>query len=74
MSFFSITIQTKPVTIKISDSTIESSKSEKFLGATIGSNFSFDNHIIDLCRHTSQRIHTLSGVANYMAFDKNEYF
>ena len=45
----------KPVTIKIKESAIESSNSEKFLGVTIDSKFSFDNHITILCCKTSQK-------------------
>ena len=60
----------KPVTIKIKDSPIESSDSEKLLGVTIDSKLSFDDHITILCRKTSQKLHALSRVASYMSFDK----
>ena len=60
----------KPVTIKIKESAIESSNSEKLLGVTIDSKLSFDDHITILCRKTSQKLHALSRVATYMSFDK----
>ena len=60
----------KPVTIKIKESAIESSNSEKLLGVTINSKLSFDDHITILCRKTSQKLHALSRVASYMSFDK----
>ena len=60
----------KPVTIKVKESTIESSNSEKLLGVTIDSKLSFDDHITILCRKTSQKLHALSRVASYMSFDK----
>ena len=60
----------KPVTIKIKESAIESSNSEKLLGVTIDNKLSFDDHITILCRKTSQKLHALSRVASYMSFDK----
>ena len=60
----------KPVTIKIKESAIESSNSEKLLGVTIDSKLSFDDHITILCRKASQKLHALSRVASYMSFDK----
>ena len=56
------------MTIKIKDSTIESSSCEKLSDATI------DSNIADLCRETSQNIHALSTVASYITFDKKEHF
>ena len=64
----------KPVTIKIKESAIESSNSEKLLGVTIDSKLSPDDPITILCPKTSQKLHTLSGVASYMSFDKKQLF
>ena len=55
--------------IKIKGSAIESSNSKKLLGV-IDSKLSFDDHIINLCRKTSQKLHALSRVASHMSFDK----
>ena len=60
----------KPVTTKIKGSAIESSNCEKLLGVTIDSKLSFDDHITNLCRKTSQKLHALSRVASRMSFDK----
>ena len=62
----------KQVTINIKESAIASSNSEKLLGVTIDSKLSFYDHIINLCRKTSQSIHALSRVASYMCFDKKK--
>ena len=62
----------KPVTIKIKESAIESSNSEKLFGVTIDSKLSSDDHITILCRKTSQKLHALSKVASYMSFDKKK--
>ena len=64
----------KQVTINIKESAIASSNSEKLLGVTIDSKLSFYDHIINLCRKTSQSIHALSRVASYMCFDKKKGF
>ena len=42
----------KPVTIKIKESAIENSNSEKLLGVTIDSKLSFDDDITILCCNT----------------------
>ena len=55
--------------IKIKGSAIESSNSKKLLGV-IDSKLSFDDHIINLCGKTSQKLHALSRVASHMSFDK----
>ena len=47
----------KPVTIKIKKSAIERSNSEKLFGVTIDNKLLFDDHIINICRETSQKIH-----------------
>ena len=64
----------KPVTIKIKESAIKSSNSEKILGVTIDSKLPFDDHITILCRKTSRKLHALSRVANYMVLTKKGFF
>ena len=51
------------MTTKIKNSTTEGSKSEK-VWTWLKIVLSFDNHITDLCRKTSQKIHLLSSVAS----------
>ena len=57
--------------IKIKRSAIESSNSKKLLGV-IDSKLSFDDHITNLCRKTSQKLHALSRVASHMSFNKKK--
>ena len=46
--------------INIKSSVIEGSSSEKFLGVTIDSNFTFEKHINELCKKTSLKLHGLT--------------
>ena len=46
-------------------SVIKSSNSEKLLGITIDSDFTFEEHINMLCRKSSQKLHT-SRVSQYL--------
>ena len=48
----------------------ESFNSEKFLGVTVDSKLSFNDHITNPCRKTSQILHALSRVTSQMSFDK----
>ena len=59
-----------PVTIKVKESAIESSNSEKLPGVTIDSKLAFDDRITILCRRTSQKLHALSRVASFESFEK----
>ena len=56
--------------IKIKESAIESSDSEKLLGVTIDCKLSFDDDMTILCSKTSQKLYALSRVASYVSFDK----
>ena len=60
----------KQVTIKIKESAIESSNSEKFWDVTGERKLSFYDQITNLCHNTSQKFHALSRVASYLCFDK----
>ena len=61
------------VSLNVSGSTIESSSCEKSLGIFIDSNFTFEYHIIRICRKTSQKLHALSGISKYISGDKKHY-
>ena len=52
--------------IKINGSVIKSSNSEKLLGITIDSDFTFEEHINTLCRKASQKLHALSRISQYL--------
>ena len=51
------------VKIKIGHFDITNSKSEKLLGANFDHKLSFDDHISELCKNTSRKMHALSRVA-----------
>jgi len=48
-------------------SLIKSSKSEKLLGIIIDSNLNFEEHITNICKKASQKIHAISRIAQYMS-------
>ena len=52
------------------DSIIKSSNLQKLLGVTIDSNFTFEQHINSLCRKSSQKLHALSRIAQYLSPNK----
>ena len=58
------------VKIKIGNFDINNSKSEKLLGVTFDHKLSFDDHIFELCKKASRKIHALSRVAFYMNISK----
>ena len=57
-------------TINIDGSIIKSSNFQKLLGVTIDSNFTFEQHINSLCRKSSQKLHALSRIAQYLSQNK----
>ena len=57
-------------TINNADSIIKSSNSQKFLGVTIDSNFTFEKRINNLCRKSSQKLHALSKISHYLSPNK----
>ena len=56
--------------ININGSVIKSSNSEKLLGITIDSDFTFEEHINTLCRKASQKLHALSRISQYLSEHK----
>ena len=57
-------------TININGSIIKSSNSQKLLGVTIDSNFTFQEHINNLYRKPSQKLHALSRISHYLSPNK----
>ena len=51
-------------------SVIKSSNSEKLLGITIDSDFTFEEHINTLCRKASQKLHALPRISQYLSEHK----
>ena len=58
------------VKIKIRNFDITNSKSEKLWGVKFDHKLSFDDHISELCKKASRKIHALSRVASYMNISK----
>ena len=56
--------------ININGSVNKSSNSEKLLGTTIDSDFTFEEHINTLCRKASQKLHALSRISQYLSQHK----
>ena len=52
--------------ININGSVIKSSNSEKLLGITIDSDFTFEKRINTLCQKASQKLHALSRISQYL--------
>ena len=66
-------LQTAPFNLKcinIKNSSIEGNSSEKFLGVTVDSNFTFEKHINELCKEGNQKLHVLVRCAKHMSTDK----
>ena len=59
-----------PKSINIKSSVIEGSSSEKFLGITIDSNFTFEKHINELCKKGNLKLHALTRCAKFMSTEK----
>ena len=56
--------------IKIGNFDTTNSKSEKLFGVKFDDKLYFDDHISELCKKASRKIHALSGVAPYMNISK----
>ena len=57
-------------TINIDYSIIKSSNSQKLLGVTIDSNFTFEKQINNLCQKSIQKLHASSGISQYISPNK----
>ena len=57
-------------TISINYAIIKSSTFQKLLGFTKDSNFTFEEHIKSLCRKSSQKLHALSRISQYLPPNK----
>ena len=59
-----------PVSIKVNNSVINSTKEETLLGIKFDSHLSFDTHVANLCKKASQKLHALARISHYMNLDK----
>ena len=51
-------------------SIIKSSYLQKLSGVTIGSNFTFEDHIYNICQKSSQKLHGFSRISQYLSPNK----
>ena len=56
--------------INIKNFSIEGSSSEKFLGVTVDSNFTFEKHINELCKKGNLKLYALARYVKYMSTEK----
>ena len=62
----------QPLSVNISGSLIQESNEEKLLGLTLDRRLNFKNHVSNLCRKASQKLHALARVSEYMEKSKLE--
>ena len=60
------------VTAKIGKFDVKNSREEKLLGVKIDTKPSFENHVSSLCKKTSQKLHALARVVNFMDLAKRK--
>ena len=58
------------VSLNVNNFKIRNSDCEKLLGVKLDSKHRFDQHITDLCRRASRKIHTLARVTSFMTLKK----
>ena len=60
------------VTAKIEEFDVKNSREENFLGVKIDSKLSFQNHVSSPCKKSSQKLHALARVVNFMDLSKRK--
>ena len=58
------------VTIKIGSEVINNDKNVKLLGVTIDNKLNFSEHVSQLCKKASIKLHALARVSKYMSMNK----
>ena len=56
--------------ININNNEIFNSENEKLLGITIDNKLSFNNHVTNLCKKATQKLHALSRVSRFMGINQ----
>ena len=67
-----LVIRDTDVSAKIGEFDVENSREKKFLGVKIESNLSFEYHVSSLCKKTSQKLHALERVVNFMGLARRK--
>ena len=62
----------KSVSINIDGSNVENKKEQKLLGIKFDSSLSFKGHITSLCKKSSQKLHALARIVNYIDLPKRK--
>ena len=65
-----VTKHNKDIFINVEEEVIECSNSVKLLGVIIDNNLKFNEHVSNLCKKASQKLHALARISNYMCQDK----
>ena len=60
----------KDIHINVEEEIIECSNSVKLLGVTLDNNLNFNDHISNLCKKASQKLHALARISNFMSKEK----
>ena len=60
------------VTAKIGEFHVKNSREEKLLGVKINSKLCFENHVFFLCKKSSQKLHALARIVNFMDLAKRK--
>ena len=60
------------ISASISGSLIQENADEKLLGATLNRRLNFKNHVSNLCKKASQKLHALAIVSKYIEKSKFE--
>ena len=58
------------VSVNIEEFAVNNSNEEKLLGIKTDTKLSFENHVSSLCKNTSQKLHALTRIVNYMDLSK----
>ena len=58
--------------MKVANFHIKNSKTQTLLGVELDSKLSFNNHVTDICKKASNKLHGLSRVSNYMTFQQRK--
>ena len=56
--------------IKVEEALVQSSKSVKLLGVRIDNKLNFDEHVSNICKKVSLKLHALARVSHYMSREK----
>ena len=60
------------LSMKVESFNISNTLSQKLLGITFDSKLTFNNHVEDLCKRASRKLHALSRVSNYMRLEQRK--